>query len=64
MFEQIEFRSTDDAHAAVTRGDIRGYMVIPHNYSTHIVERAIAGLHPEIENINGSSVKLHLDMSG
>ncbi len=60
----VEFQSAAEAYRAVAQGNIRGYIEIPDNYSTHVVERAIAGLFPETESIDGTLVKLHLDQSG
>ncbi len=40
-----------------------GYIEIPDNYSSHLIERAVLGMYPQNTTIDGTIIKLNLDMS-
>ncbi|ODN06228.1 ABC transporter G family member 23 [Orchesella cincta] len=61
--DPIEFTSVADALAAVERGDIKGYIEIPTNFSANAVERAVMKHFASNESIDGSKVSMHMDMS-
>lgn len=48
----------------MARGSIRGYIEIPDNYSVHIIERAVTTLFASNETVDGTTVTMHMDMSG
>lgn len=61
---QIDFTTEQNARFAVERGDIMGYIEIPSNYTSHIIERALSGIYPEKTTLDGIIIKINLDMSG
>ncbi|CAL8123233.1 unnamed protein product [Orchesella dallaii] len=59
----IQVTSKEEALAAVKRGDIKGYIQIPVNYSSFSIERAVMKHFASNESIDGSRVTMHMDLS-
>ncbi|CAL8069144.1 unnamed protein product [Orchesella dallaii] len=57
------YESEADAVESVKQATDWGYMVFPENYTLHMRERAIFGIHAEPAVIYGSRIKFRLDQS-
>ncbi|ODM94472.1 ABC transporter G family member 20 [Orchesella cincta] len=57
------YESEADAIESVKQTKDWGYMVFPENYTIHMRERAIFGIHAEASVIYGSRIKFRLDQS-
>jgi len=56
--------SEEAAVKSVIAGETRGFLKFPHNYSTSLIGRFIAGNFPEDELLRNSEITVRLDRSG
>lgn len=63
FFDLVAVKSEEEALEQVKLGKMWGYLSFPDNYTQHVGFRGAHGLYADNETLEGSIIKLKLDMS-
>ncbi|ODN04357.1 hypothetical protein Ocin01_02302, partial [Orchesella cincta] len=63
LLDLHQYNSEEQARAAAQLGKLWGYISFPRNFSQHTVDLITAGRFAENETLEGSRIRMYLDMS-